>query len=76
MSCLKESIAEALNTLPTIYTYTGPDKVVHSEDPNLKDVSHLAETIQKICKLTIDELPSSGDLSKEQVVEIVELENC
>jgi transposase len=37
MSCLKEAIAEAMKTLPTIYTYTGPDEVVHPEDPNLKD---------------------------------------
>ena len=73
MSSLKESIEEALNTLPTIYTYSGPDKVVHPEDPNLKDISHFAETIQKVCNLSICDLSPNQDLSKEQVVEIVEL---
>jgi hypothetical protein len=73
MSCLKESIAEAMNSLPTIYTYTGSDGSEHAEDPNLKDINHLAETIRKVCNLTVDDLQVDQDLSKEQVVEIVEL---
>src|ERR671931_818432 len=73
MSCLKESIAKAMRTLPTIYTYTGLDGAEHTEDPNLKDVNHLAETIRKVCNLSVDHLQVDQDLSKEQVVEVVEL---
>jgi hypothetical protein len=46
MSCLKESILKAMKTLPTIYPYIGSDAAEHLEDPNLKDVNHLAETIE------------------------------
>ena len=73
MSCLKESVANAMKTLPTIYTYTSSDGAEHSEDPNLKDVNHLAETIQRTCNLNIHDLTSDKGLSKEQVVEVVEL---
>jgi len=73
MPCLKESIAKAMRTLPTIYTYTGSNGAEHPEDPNLKDLNHLAETIQKLCNLTVDDLQVDQDLSKEQVVEVVEL---
>jgi hypothetical protein len=45
-----------MKTLPTIYTYTGPDEVVHPEDPNLKDVNHLAEVIRKVCNLNFVDL--------------------
>jgi len=73
MSCLKESIAEAMKTLPNIYTYAGSNGAQHPEDPNLKYVNHLAETIRKICNLNVDDLPPDRHLSKEQVVEVVEL---
>jgi hypothetical protein len=43
MSCLKESISQAMKTLPTIYTHTNSDGAERPEDPNLKDVNHLAE---------------------------------
>src|SRR6266705_1514735 len=58
MLCIKESISQAMTTLPTIYTRTGSDGAEHPEDSNLKDLNHLA----------LDK-----GLSKEQVVEIVEL---
>ncbi len=73
MSCLKESISQAITTLPTIYTRTGSDGAEHPEDSNLKDVNHLAETIRKVCNLNVGDLPLDKGLSKEQVVEIVEL---
>ena len=73
MLCLKESITEAMKTHHAINAYTGPDKVTYQEDPNLKDVNHLAETIRQVCNLNIGDLPSDRDLSKDQVVEIVEL---
>ncbi|MGB6627820.1 MAG: hypothetical protein WBE61_06790 [Nitrososphaeraceae archaeon] len=60
-------------TLPTIYPYTGSDGAEHLEDPNLKDVNHLAETIRKVCNLNVGDLASDQGLSKEQVVEVVEL---
>ena len=72
MSCLKESILKT-KTLPTIYPYTGSDGAEHLEDPNLKDVNHLAETIRKVCNLNVGDLASDHGLSKEQVVEVVEL---
>ena len=68
MSCLKESILKT-KTLPTIYPYTGSDGAEHLEDPNLKDVNHLAETIRKVCNLNVGDLASDQGLSKEQVVE-------
>jgi predicted RND superfamily exporter protein len=73
MSCLKESILQAMKTLPTIYTHTGSDGAEHPEDPNLKDLNHLAETIRKVCNLNVDDMQSDQDISKEQVVEVVEL---
>lgn len=73
MSCLKESISQAMTTLPTIYTRTGSDGAEHPEDSNLKDLNHLAETIRKVCNLNGGDLPLDKGLSKEQVVEIVEL---
>jgi hypothetical protein len=72
MSCLKESILKT-KTLPNIYPYTGSDGAEHLEDPNLKDVNHLAETIRKVCNLNVGDLASDQGLSKEQVVEVVEL---
>jgi len=73
MSCLVESIAEAMKNLPILSTYTGTDGMKYLEDSNLKDVCHLAETIRRVCNLTIDDLSSIQSLSKQQVVEIVEL---
>ena len=48
MSCLKGAIQEAMKNLPTIYMYTGQDGAEHPEDSNLKDIHHLAETLQKV----------------------------
>jgi len=62
-----------MKTLPAIYPCTGSDGAEHPEDPNLKDVNHLAETIRKVCNLNVGDLPSDQGLSKEQVVEVVEL---
>jgi hypothetical protein len=73
MSKLKESIPQAMNNLPAIFMYTGPDGAEYSEDSNLKDVYHLADTIRDICKLNIGDIASDQSLSKEQVIEIVEL---
>jgi hypothetical protein len=72
MSCLKEAILQAMKNLPTIYMYTGDDGAEHAEDSNLKDIQHLAETIQKVCNLNINLNNAQQDLSKQQVVEIVE----
>jgi hypothetical protein len=74
MSCLKESILK-MKILPTIYPYTGSDGAEYLEDPNLKDVNvnHLAETIRKVCNLNVGDLASDQGLSKEKVVEVVEL---
>lgn len=73
MLCLKESILKAMKNLPTNYSYTGSDGAEHLEDPNLKDVNHLAETIQKVCNLNVGTLSSGQGLSNEQVIEVVEL---
>src|SRR5215831_5242815 len=73
MSCLVESIAEAMKNLPILSTSTGADGIKYLEDSNLKDVCHLAETIRRVCNLTIDDLSSIQSLSKQQVIEIVEL---
>jgi hypothetical protein len=73
MSCLVESIAEAMKNLPILSTYTDADGMNYREDSNLKDVCHLAETIRRVCNLTIDDLSSIQSLSKQQVIEIVEL---
>jgi hypothetical protein len=73
MSCLVESIAEAMKNLPILSTYTGTDGMKYLEDSNLKDVCHLAETIRRVCNLAIDDLSSIQGLSKQQVIEIVEL---
>ena len=73
MSCLKEAIQEAMKNLPTIYMYTGEDGAEHPEDSNLKDIQHLAETIQKVCNLNVNSCHAHQHLSKEQVVEIVEI---
>jgi hypothetical protein len=73
MSCLVESIAEAMKNLPILSTYTGTDGMKYLEDSNLNDVCHLAETIRRVCNLTIDDLSSIQSLSKQQVIEIVEL---
>jgi hypothetical protein len=73
MSCLVESIAEAMKNLPILSTYTSADGMKYREDSNLKDVCHLAETIRRVCNLAIDDLSSIQSLSKQQVIEIVEL---
>jgi hypothetical protein len=73
MSCLVESIAEAMKNLPILSTYTGADGMKYGGDSNLKDVCHLAETIRRVCNLPIDDLSSIQSLSKRQVIEIVEL---
>ena len=73
MPCLKGAIQEAMINLPTIYMYTGQDGVEHPEDSNLKDIQHLAETIQKVCNLNINSDNTHEDLSKQQVIEIVEI---
>ena len=59
-------------------TYPNYDGAEHPEDSNLKDVDHLAETIRNICNLNANHLLSDNDLSKEQVVDDVELveKNC
>jgi hypothetical protein len=62
-----------MKNLPTIYPYTGSDGAEHPEDPNLKDVNHLAETIRKVCNLNVSDMSSDQGLSNEQVVEVVEL---
>ena len=53
MSCLKESISQAMKTLPTIYTYTNSDGAERPEDPNLKAVNLLVETIRSVCNLNV-----------------------
>jgi|GEM_PF-1218052 len=73
MSCLVESIAEAMKNLPILSKYTDADGVKYRKDSNLKDVCHLAETIRRVCNVAIDDLLSSQSLSKQQVIEIVEL---
>lgn len=73
MSCLVESIAEAMKNLPILGTYNGSDGIRYREDSNLKDVCHLAETIRRVCNLPIDDISSIQSLSKQQVIEIVEL---
>jgi hypothetical protein len=73
MSCLVESIAEAMKNLPILSTYTGADGMKYREDSNLRDVCHLAETIRRVCNLAIDDLSSIESLSKQQVIDIVEL---
>jgi hypothetical protein len=73
MPCLKEAIQEAMINLPTIYMYTGHDGAEHPEDSNLKDIQHLAETIQKVCNLNINSNNAHQDLSKQQAVDIVEI---
>jgi hypothetical protein len=73
MPCLKEAIQEAMKNLPTIYMYTGEDGAEHPEDSNLKDIQHLAETIQKVCNLNVNSDNAQQVLSKQQVVEIVEI---
>jgi hypothetical protein len=73
MSCLVESVAEAMKNLPILGTYTGADGMKYRGDSNLEDVCHLAETIRRVCNLAIDDLSSIQSLSKQQVIEIVEL---
>ena len=73
MPCLLEAIQEAMKNLPTIYMYTGQDGSEHPEDSNLKDIQHLAETIQKVCNLNVNSNNAQQDLSKQQAVEIVEI---
>jgi len=73
MSCLVESIAEAMKNLPILSKYTDADGVKYRKHSNLKDVCHLAETIRRVCNVAIDDLLSSQSLSKQQVIEIVEL---
>ena len=73
MSCLVESIAEAMKNLPILSTYTGADGMKYGGDSNLKDVCHLAETIRRVCNLPIDDLSSIQSLSKQKVIDIVEL---
>jgi hypothetical protein len=73
MLCLKEAIQEAMKNLPTIYMYTGQDGAEHPEDSNLKDIHHLAETIQKICNLNVNLDNVHQDLSNQQAVEVVEI---
>jgi len=73
MSNLKQSMSKAMDNLPAIFMYTGSDGAEYSEDPNLKDIYHLAETIRDVCKLNIGDTASNQSLSKEQVIEIVEL---
>src|SRR4029077_6288397 len=73
MPYLKESILQAMKSLPTIYTYPNSDGAEKSEDSNLKDVGYSAETILNVCNLNVNDLPSDNDLSKEQVVDVVEL---
>lgn len=73
MSKLKESISQTMDNLPAIFMYTGSDGAEYSEDPNLKDIYHLAETIRVVCKLNTGDAAPHQSLSKEQVVEIVEL---
>jgi hypothetical protein len=73
MSNLKESVSQAMNKLPGIYMYTGADGAEYSDDSNLKDIYHLADTIRYVCKLNVGDVTSDQSLSKEQVVEIVEL---
>ena len=73
MSKLKESISQAMDNLPTIFMYTGSDGVEYPEDPNLKDIDHLADTIRDVCKLDIEGTASDQSISKQQAVEIVEL---
>jgi hypothetical protein len=74
MPCLKEAIQEAMKNLPTIYMYTGQNGAEHPEDSNLKDIQHLAETIQKVCNLNVNSGDAQQGLSKQQAVEIVERE--
>jgi hypothetical protein len=73
MSKIRQSISQVMDNLPAIFMYTGSDGAEYSEDPNLKDIYHLAETIRDVCKLNIGDAPYDQSLSKEQVVEIVEL---
>ena len=49
------------------------DGMNYREDSNLKDVCHLAETIRRVCNLAIDDLSSIQSLSKQQIIEIVQL---
>jgi hypothetical protein len=55
MPNLRESISQAMDNLPAIFMYTGSDGAEYSEDPNLNDIYHLAETIWDVYKLTIED---------------------
>jgi hypothetical protein len=73
MPNLRESISQAMDNLPAIFMYTGSDGAEYSEDPNLNDIYHLAETIRDVYKLSIEDAAYDQSISKEQAVEIVEL---
>jgi hypothetical protein len=73
MSKIKQSISQTMDNLPAIFMYTGSDGAEYSEDPNLKDICHLAETIRDVCKLNFGDAASDQSVSREQVVDIIEL---
>jgi hypothetical protein len=58
MSNLKQSISKAMDNLPAIFMYTG---------------SEGAETIRDVCKLNFGDAASDQSVSREQVVDIIEL---
>ncbi len=58
---------------PTKYLHISQHGAEYPEDPSLKDVNHLAETIRNVCNLNIGDPPSDQGLSKEHVVEVDEL---
>src|SRR6266571_402136 len=68
MSCLKESISQAITTLPTIYTRTGSDGAEHPEDSNLKDENQLAEELSKIAEEVLRKYPQIGITTEEAIM--------
>src|SRR5215208_6673420 len=73
MSKIKQSISQTMDNLSAIFMYTGSDGAEYSEDPNLKDICHLAETIRDVYKLNFGDAASDQSVSREQVVDIIEL---
>lgn len=65
---LAEIMREAINSLPQVSTYLGQDGEFYAEDPNLKDIIHIADTIKNNFSIA----KKDYSLPKSDIVNIVE----
>jgi hypothetical protein len=69
---LDKIVANVMRSLPQLYLYSGPDGRQFVEDPNPKDIYHLADAFRDFYKFSLN-IRETENINAEDVVGIVEI---